>query len=188
MPVIDGLPVPEPLGQVPPRAPGPGTEEDPVDHHPVIGLPATPAADRRAGIPAAAPIPCPSGHDDSVDQALHRSTPAGHQDPRDTPRPVGTCPDGNSGTDRTCFASGNLMSVSNPSCWTLKRPTPASSPEAGRLLTPHARYHCCGRSARPAFRPLLSRLVIGARRHRRVPRVPKIRRSSRVIFSACSAS
>ena len=35
-PVIDGLPVPEPLRQVPPRAPDPGPEEDPVDHQPVI--------------------------------------------------------------------------------------------------------------------------------------------------------
>src|SRR5690348_3558117 len=41
MPVIDGLPVPEPLRQVPPRAAGPGPEEDPVDHHPVIQPPAT---------------------------------------------------------------------------------------------------------------------------------------------------
>src|ERR1035441_3349274 len=40
MPVIDGLPVPEALGQVPPRAACPGTEEDPVDHRPVIGPPA----------------------------------------------------------------------------------------------------------------------------------------------------
>src|SRR5689334_4656776 len=46
MPVVDGLPVPEPLRQVPPRAPGPGPEEDPVDHHPVIG---PPAAARRTG-------------------------------------------------------------------------------------------------------------------------------------------
>src|SRR5258705_12106380 len=41
MPVIDGLPVPEPLRQITPRAPGPGPEEDPVDHLPVIGPPAT---------------------------------------------------------------------------------------------------------------------------------------------------
>src|SRR5450631_1440435 len=40
MPVIDGLPVPEALRQVPPRAARPGTEEDPVDHRPVIGPPA----------------------------------------------------------------------------------------------------------------------------------------------------
>src|ERR1035438_9361737 len=42
MPVIDRLPVPEALGQVPPRAPCPGAEEDPVDHHPVIRPAATP--------------------------------------------------------------------------------------------------------------------------------------------------
>src|ERR1700746_3830831 len=36
MPVIHGLPVPEPLRQIPPRAPRPGPEEDPVDHQPVI--------------------------------------------------------------------------------------------------------------------------------------------------------
>src|SRR6266566_964511 len=40
MPVIDGLPVPEPLRQVPPRAPRPSPVEDPVDHHPVIVPPA----------------------------------------------------------------------------------------------------------------------------------------------------
>src|SRR5258708_27791065 len=40
MPVIDGLPVPEPLRQIPPRAPSPGPEENPVDHHPVIRPPA----------------------------------------------------------------------------------------------------------------------------------------------------
>ena len=36
MPVIDRLPDPEPLRQIPPRAPGPGPEEDPIDHHPVV--------------------------------------------------------------------------------------------------------------------------------------------------------
>ena len=35
MPVIDSLPI-EPLRQVPPREPGPGPEEDPVDHQPVV--------------------------------------------------------------------------------------------------------------------------------------------------------
>src|ERR1700722_1178038 len=34
MPVIDGLPVPEALRQVSPRAARPGPEENPVDHHP----------------------------------------------------------------------------------------------------------------------------------------------------------
>src|SRR5438046_5814070 len=42
MPVIDGLPVAEPLRQIPPRASRPGPEEDPVDHLPVIRPPATP--------------------------------------------------------------------------------------------------------------------------------------------------
>jgi hypothetical protein len=36
VPVIDGLPVPEPLRQVPPRPLCPGPEEDPVNHQPVI--------------------------------------------------------------------------------------------------------------------------------------------------------
>ena len=36
MPVINRLPVPEPLRQIPPRAPGTGPEEDPVQHQPVI--------------------------------------------------------------------------------------------------------------------------------------------------------
>jgi hypothetical protein len=42
MPAIDRLPVPEPLRQIPPRASHPGPEEDPIDHLPVIGPPATP--------------------------------------------------------------------------------------------------------------------------------------------------
>src|SRR5258707_820448 len=42
MPVIHGLPVPEPLGQIPPRAPRPGAEENPVNHRPVITPPAAP--------------------------------------------------------------------------------------------------------------------------------------------------
>src|SRR5512132_158786 len=42
MPVIDGLPVPESLRQIPPRAARPGPEEDPVDHLAVIRPPATP--------------------------------------------------------------------------------------------------------------------------------------------------
>ena len=36
MPVIDGLPVPEPLRQIPPRAPRPDPAEHSVDHQPVI--------------------------------------------------------------------------------------------------------------------------------------------------------
>ena len=36
MPVIDGLPVPEPLRQIPPRAARPGPEQDPINHQPVI--------------------------------------------------------------------------------------------------------------------------------------------------------
>ena len=71
MPVIDGLPVPEALRQVPPRAPRPGPEEDPVDHRPVIGPPATPAADQTAGTPEGAPIPHRTGHGDSGDQASY---------------------------------------------------------------------------------------------------------------------
>src|SRR5258708_14905518 len=40
MRVIGGLPVPDPLRKIPPRAPSPGPEENPVDHHPVIRPPA----------------------------------------------------------------------------------------------------------------------------------------------------
>jgi hypothetical protein len=47
MPVIDRLPVPEALRQVPPRAARPGAEEDPVEHRPVISPPA--AARRISG-------------------------------------------------------------------------------------------------------------------------------------------
>src|SRR2546429_1056499 len=42
MPVIHGLPVPEPLWQIAPRAPRSGAEENPVNHHPVITPPAPP--------------------------------------------------------------------------------------------------------------------------------------------------
>src|SRR6266576_4746262 len=42
MPVIHGLPVPEPLWQIAPRAPRPGAEENPVNHRPVITPPAAP--------------------------------------------------------------------------------------------------------------------------------------------------
>ena len=55
MPVIDGLPIPEALRQVPPRAARPGTEEDPVDHRPVIGPPA--ALPRIGGQERPQPLP-----------------------------------------------------------------------------------------------------------------------------------
>src|SRR6266566_9642617 len=42
MPVIHGLPVPEPRWQITPRAPRPGAEENPVNHRPVITPPAAP--------------------------------------------------------------------------------------------------------------------------------------------------
>jgi hypothetical protein len=47
MPLIDGQPVPVIRRQIPPRAAGPGTEQDPVDRPPVICPPATPARVRR---------------------------------------------------------------------------------------------------------------------------------------------
>src|SRR3954452_24837912 len=43
MPVVDGLPVPVGGGQVPPRTPGAGPPQHPVDHRPVIRPPTTPA-------------------------------------------------------------------------------------------------------------------------------------------------
>ena len=55
MPVIHGLPVPVPPGQIPPRAAGPGPEQDPVDHHPVIippvALPGITGHQRRQPLP-----------------------------------------------------------------------------------------------------------------------------------------
>src|SRR5579875_282409 len=42
MPPVDGLPVPGPLRQVPPRAARPDPVEDPVDHHPVVIPPVPP--------------------------------------------------------------------------------------------------------------------------------------------------
>ena len=62
MPVIDGLPVPEPLRQIPPRAPRPGPEEDPVDHQPVIIPPVPLPRMRRAATAPAAPTPHRSDH------------------------------------------------------------------------------------------------------------------------------
>src|SRR6266487_3754376 len=41
MPVIDRLPVPVALRQIPPRTPCPGTEDHPVDHRPMAPPPAT---------------------------------------------------------------------------------------------------------------------------------------------------
>src|SRR5512140_2858081 len=56
MPVIDGLPVPESLRQITPRAPRPGPEEDPVDHLAVIGPPATARRIGRQEPPQALPL------------------------------------------------------------------------------------------------------------------------------------
>ncbi len=45
---VDGLPRPEPLGQVTPLHPGPHPVQNPVDHLPVIPTPATtPVTDRK---------------------------------------------------------------------------------------------------------------------------------------------
>src|SRR5271169_7208126 len=56
MPVIDRLPVPEALRQITPGAPRPGTEEDPIDHLPVIGPPATSRRITRQEHPQALPL------------------------------------------------------------------------------------------------------------------------------------
>src|SRR4249919_2417664 len=56
MPIIDGLPVPEPLRQITPRAPRPGPEEDPVNHPPMIRPPATAWRIGRQEHPQALPL------------------------------------------------------------------------------------------------------------------------------------
>ena len=71
MPVIDGLPVPEPLRQIAPRAPGPGPEEDPVDHLPVIGPPAT--ARRISGQEPPQAIPLLISQIMAIQQIKHRT-------------------------------------------------------------------------------------------------------------------
>src|SRR2546430_13378773 len=71
MPVIDGLPVPEPLRQITPRAPGPGPEEDPIDHLPVIGPPAT--ARRISGQEPPQAIPLLISQIMAIQQIKHRT-------------------------------------------------------------------------------------------------------------------
>jgi hypothetical protein len=85
MPPIDGAPVPEPRGQVPPRAPGPGPEQDPLDHHPVV-IPAMPLPRMRRQ-QRRQPAPLLIGQGMTIQQIIHleRSTPAQAQDLCDTP-------------------------------------------------------------------------------------------------------
>src|SRR6266566_8509691 len=71
MPVIDGLPVPEPLRQITPRVPGPGPEEDPIDHLPVIGPPAT--ARRISGQEPPQAIPLLISQIMAIQQIKHRT-------------------------------------------------------------------------------------------------------------------
>lgn len=76
VPFVDGLPWPEPFGQVTPLHAGPYPVQNPVDHLPVIPPPATtPVADRQER-----PQPCPLGitqitppHDRKNDQTTCRS-------------------------------------------------------------------------------------------------------------------
>src|SRR5438034_680754 len=71
MPVIDGLPVPEPLRQIAPAAPGPGPEEDPVDNLPVIGPPAT--ARRISGQEPPQAVPLLISQIMAIQQIKHRT-------------------------------------------------------------------------------------------------------------------
>src|SRR6266550_6124626 len=71
MPVIDGLPVPGPLRQIAPRAPGPGPEEDPVDNLPVIGPPAT--ARRISGQEPPQAVPLLISQIMAIQQIKHRT-------------------------------------------------------------------------------------------------------------------
>jgi len=84
MPPIDSAPVPKLRRQVPPRAPRPGPEQDPLDHHPVV-IPAMPLPRmRRQQRPQPVPLHIRQGM--TIQQIIHpeRSTPAQAQDLRDT--------------------------------------------------------------------------------------------------------
>src|SRR6266576_149236 len=56
MPVVHGLPVPVLSGQVTPRAPRPGAEEDPVDHRAVVVPPMPPPRVSRQQRPQPRPL------------------------------------------------------------------------------------------------------------------------------------
>src|SRR2546430_615492 len=71
MPVIDGLPVPEPLRQIALRAPSPGPEEDPVDYLPVIGPSAT--ARRISGQEPPQAVPLLISQIMAIQQIKHRT-------------------------------------------------------------------------------------------------------------------
>src|SRR2546430_17532481 len=71
MPVIDGLPVPEPLRQIAPRAPSPGPEEDPVNYLPVIGPSAT--ARRISGQEPPQAVPLLISQIMAIQQIKHRT-------------------------------------------------------------------------------------------------------------------
>src|SRR5512135_2106709 len=71
MPVIDRLPVPEPLRHITPGAARPGPEQDPVDHLPVIGPPATPR--RISGQEPPQAVPLLIGQIMTIQQIKHRT-------------------------------------------------------------------------------------------------------------------
>ena len=71
MPVIDRLPVPEPLRHITPGAPRPRPEQDPADHLPVIGPPATPR--RISGQQPPQAIPLLIGQIMTIQQIKHRT-------------------------------------------------------------------------------------------------------------------
>ena len=113
MPVIDGLPVPVPLRQVPPRAAGPGPEQDPVDHHPVI-VPPAPLPAHRAGI-----IGSSRCHSSSVRSCRFRRSSTRTDLHQADPKIYGTRPS----------AQFWHPPTTNPQ---LTAPTPRSTPESGR--------------------------------------------------------
>jgi hypothetical protein len=68
VPVINGLPVPGPFRQIPPRASRPGPEEDPVDHQPLINPP-LPCRGCPGSNGPHSPTPHRSGHAASTDSS-----------------------------------------------------------------------------------------------------------------------
>jgi len=82
MPPVNNAPVPKARWQITPGAPGPGAEQDPVNHRCGDRSSGVPAAVARAPAAPAAPIPFLIGQTMTIQQVIHpeRSIPSQAQD------------------------------------------------------------------------------------------------------------